>query len=72
MPIFDFQNPNITIPEPDGPAEICVTMTGGTTVNITVTAMTGPKSGASDQATGTAHTGRGIYVCRALVVVISC
>ena len=49
---FDFQFPNITIPEPDGPAEICITMDGGTLVPINVTAMTGPKSGVSDQATG--------------------
>ena len=51
-PIFNFVNPNITIPEPDGPAQICITMTGRNVVPITVTAMTGPKSGTSDEATG--------------------
>ena len=42
----------MTVPEPNGPAQICITMTGRTTVPITVTAMTGPKSGAPDQAIG--------------------
>ena len=51
-PTFNFETPNITIPEPNGPAEICITMTGRTTVPISVTATTGPKRGAPDQATG--------------------
>ena len=52
VPTFNFQSPNITIPEPDGPAEICITMDGGTFAPINVTAMTGPKSAVSYQATG--------------------
>ena len=51
-PTFNFETPNITIPEPNGPAQICITMTGRIAVPISVTAMTGPKSGSPDQATG--------------------
>ena len=49
---FNFEFPNITIPEPNGTANVCITMTGATDVPITVTARTGPKGGASNPATG--------------------
>ena len=55
VPKFNFQTPNITIHEPDGPARICVIMNGmigGAIRNITVTAQTGQKVGAENQATG--------------------
>ena len=54
VPEFTFETPNITVPEPDGPVEICVLRNGFIDVNIVVTWETEPKSGAEDQATGNA------------------
>ena len=44
--------PNITIPEPNGYANICVVMTGKIAEAIVVTAQTGQKAEAENQATG--------------------
>lgn len=45
--------PNITVPEPNGPVNICVVMAGAISGPIVVTAQTGQKAGAENQATGT-------------------
>ena len=44
--------PDITVPEPDPEVEICFNISTGITDEVVVTAETGPKSGAANQATG--------------------
>ena len=44
---------NVTVPEGDPKVEICLSLSTGITQQVIVTAETGPKSGAADQATGT-------------------
>ena len=44
--------PNITVPEGDPEVDICFDLSTGITEQVVVTAMTGPKAGAANQATG--------------------
>ena len=44
--------PNVTVPEEMPEVEICIELTTGVTEEVVVTAETGPKSGAANQATG--------------------
>ena len=43
---------NISVPEPVGEVPICIELSTGITEQVVVTAVTGPKSGAANQATG--------------------
>ena len=43
---------NIVVPEDTSEVEVCITLNGSLASNVAVTAETGSKSGASDQATG--------------------
>ena len=51
-PIINVERPNITVPEGDPDVEICVVLTTGITEQVIVTAVTGPKSGTTNPATG--------------------
>ena len=51
-PEFNIDPPMVTVPEPDGMVEVCITTDSPLARNIIVTAVTGPKSGAANQATG--------------------
>ena len=44
--------PNISVPEPMDEVPICIVLSTGITEQVVVTAVTGPKSGAANQATG--------------------
>ena len=44
---------NVTVPESDPTVDICFSLSSGITEQVIVTAETGPKTGAADQATGT-------------------
>ena len=43
---------NVTVPESDPNVEICFSLSSGITEEVIVTAETGPKAGAANQATG--------------------
>ena len=43
---------NISVPEPMDEVPICIELSTGITEQVVVTAVTGPKSGAANQATG--------------------
>ena len=43
---------NVTVPETDPMVEICFSLSSGVTEQVVVTAETGPKTGAADQAAG--------------------
>ena len=51
VPEVNIVMPNITVPEPVPEVEICFTLSTGITDEVIVTAETGPKSGAANQAT---------------------
>ena len=44
---------NVTVPESDPTVEICFSLSSGITEQVVVTAETGPKARAANQATGT-------------------
>ena len=48
----DIERPNIVVPENTPAVEICILLTTGVTEQVVVTAETGPKTGATNQATG--------------------
>ena len=52
VPEFNIDPPMRNVTEPEGMVEICVTTDSPLGRNIVVTAVTGPKSGAANQATG--------------------
>ena len=52
VPEFNLTPLNIVVPENVSEVEVCITLNGSLASNVTVTAETGSKSGASDQATG--------------------
>ena len=52
VPEVIVERPNITVPEGPPEVEICIRLTTGVTEQVIVTAETGPKSGAANQATG--------------------
>ena len=49
---FNLVPEDITVVENDTEVEVCVVSTGTLARNVVITAETGPKSGALDQATG--------------------
>ena len=49
---MNVERPNITVPESIVEVEICVVLTSGVPEQVIVTAVTGPKSGAANPATG--------------------
>ena len=52
VPEFSIDPPMRNVTEPEGMVEICITTDSPLARNIVVTAETGPKSGAANQATG--------------------
>ena len=46
------ERPNVTVPENETEVEICLILSTGIVEQVVVTAETGPKTGAADQATG--------------------
>ena len=44
--------PDISVPENQTEVEICISLNTGVSENVVVTAETGPKSGAANQASG--------------------
>ena len=46
------ERPNVTVPENETDVEVCVLLSTGIIQRAIVTAETGPKTGATDQATG--------------------
>ena len=52
VPEFNLPPLNIVVPEDTSEVEVCITLNGSLASNVAVTAETGSKSGASDQATG--------------------
>lgn len=52
VPEFNIDPPMRNVTEPEGMVEICITTDSPLGRNIVVTAVTGPKSGAANQATG--------------------
>ena len=57
VPRFNITTPDVIVPEDEGPAIVCVTVSNNIdidrfTTGATATLVTGPKSGASNQATG--------------------
>ena len=52
-PEFNIDPPMVTVDESDGMVEICITTSSPLARSIVVTAVTGPKNGAANQATGT-------------------
>ena len=48
----DVERPNIAVSEDTPEVEICILLTTGVTERVVVTAETGPKSGATNPATG--------------------
>ena len=51
-PIVSVERPNVTILENETEVEICLILSTGIAEQVVVTAETGPKTGAADQATG--------------------
>ena len=51
-PVVVVDKPNITVPENQTEVEVCITLSTGITEQVEVIAVTGPKAGAADQATG--------------------
>ena len=52
VPEFNIGPPMVNVTEPEGMVEVCITTNSPLARNIVVTAVTGPKSGAANQATG--------------------
>ena len=52
VPEFNIGPPMVNVTEPEGMVEVCITTSSPLARNIVVTAVTGPKSGAANQATG--------------------
>ena len=56
VPEFNIDTPDVIVREDEGPAIVCVTVSNTVdsrfTLGATATVVTGPKSGASNQATG--------------------
>ena len=52
VPEFSLTPLNTVVPENISDVEVCIVLNGSLASNVVVTAETGPKSGASDQATG--------------------
>ena len=52
MTTIEVSMPNITVPEENPEVEICFDLSTGITEQVIVTAVTGPKSGAANSATG--------------------
>ena len=63
VPEVIVERPNVTIPEGPPEVEICILLTTGVTEEVVVTAETGPKSGAANQATGISLS----YICASRV-----
>ena len=51
-PTVTVERPNVTIPENVIDVEVCILLSTGISQRAIVTAETGPKTGAADQATG--------------------
>ena len=51
-PGVSVERPNVTVPENETEVEICLILSTGIVEQVVVTAETGPKTGAADQATG--------------------
>ena len=52
VPTVIVERPNVTVPENEAEVEICLILSTGIVEQVVVTAETGPKTGATDQATG--------------------
>ena len=50
--MVDVEVPDVTVPEDMPEVEICITLSTGVTEQVVVTAVTAPKVGAANQATG--------------------
>ena len=55
-PVVSVDRPDIEIPENETEVEVCFTLSTGITEQVIVTAMTGPKTGAANGATGMYYT----------------
>ena len=55
VPVVEVDKPDIDIPENETEVEVCFVLSTGVTDQVVVTAETGPKTGAADQATGLLH-----------------
>ena len=51
-PVVGVEKPDVEIPENETKVEVCFTLSTGITDQVIVTAMTGPKTGAANGATG--------------------